>query len=136
MDAHENLSMPGSAPPKGYSDGTLAAEGGRLLMLGGHVAFDERRKIQHADQLVPQVETALKNLLATLKSAGGAPEHLVRITIYTVDVGAWRENTKAIGRIWQSVLGPVYPAMTLLGVLDLYDPGAVVEIDGTAVIPR
>ena len=136
MTPHRNVQIPGSTPPRGYSDGTLASGDGDILFLGGHVAFDSKREIQDPDKLVLQVERALRNLLATLEAAGGKAENLTRLTIYTVDVGAYRAALPEIGSAWRSVLGPVYPATTLIGVLDLFDPGAVVEIDGVAVIPR
>jgi enamine deaminase RidA (YjgF/YER057c/UK114 family) len=41
---------------------------------------------------------------------------------------------KNLGRAYQSQLGRHYPAMALLGVAELFDPQALVEIIATAVI--
>lgn len=130
------INLPDVAPPPGYSDATLAPAGAQLLVLGGHVAYDSERKLQHAGELVPQIERTLRNLRRTLETAGLGPEHLVKLTIHVTDVPAFRAAKKEIGRVWREVLGKAYPAMTLLGVQELHDEGAVVEIDGLAVLPR
>lgn len=131
---HRNVQLPGSVPPIGYADATLAARG-TLLHLGGHVAFDLARTIQHPGDLVAQVRLTLANLCKTLHAAGALPEHLVKLTIYTPDVPGWRHHPKEIGAAWKETLGRVWPAMTLVGVAELFDPEALVEIDGIAVIP-
>ena len=136
MNVHRNLAMPGSTPPRGYSDGTLVGKAGSTVFLAGHVSFDSRRNILHPGQLVPQVRQALVNLKATLSAAGALPEHLVKMTIYTLDVSAYREHLHEIGEVWREVLGPTYPAMTLLGVRELFDEGALIEIEGIAVVPE
>ena len=133
---HQAINLPGVTLPRGYSDATLASLGGHLLFLGGHVAFDQHRRICHPGDLVAQVGVTLGNLRKTLEAAGGLPEHLVKLTIHTTDVAAYRVNAPAIGAVWRKELGRVYPAMTLLGVAALFDEGAVVEIDGVAVLPQ
>lgn len=136
MNVHRNLAIPGSTPPRGYSDATLVGRAGHTIFLGGHVAFDTRRNILHPGQLVPQMRQALINLKATLSAAGALPEHLVKLNIYTLDVPAYRSHLREIGEVWREVLGPAYPAMTLLGVRELFDEGALIEIEGIAVVPE
>jgi enamine deaminase RidA (YjgF/YER057c/UK114 family) len=131
---HRPVDVPGRSAPSGYSDATAAAAG-RVVHLGGHVAFDAERRLRHPGELVPQLAATLENLRATLQAAGGAPEHLVRLTIYTTDVPAYRAATREIGAHWRRVLGRVFPAMTLIGVQALFEPEAVIEIDAVAVIP-
>lgn len=134
MSPHRNLCRPGAERPRGYSDATLAAQG-RLLFLGGHVAFDDQRRIQHPGDLVSQLGRTLSNLRATLESAGGQTRDLVKLTIHVTDVEEYRSHMRELGLVWREVLGPVYPATTLLQVAGLFDRGALVEIDGIAVIP-
>jgi enamine deaminase RidA (YjgF/YER057c/UK114 family) len=104
-------------------------------LLGGHVAFDANRKLLFANELLPQVRQTLINLKSTLESVGGKPEQLVKLTIHTPVVQLWRSEAKAIGEHWREILGKVYPAMTLIGVTELFDVGALVEIDGLAALP-
>ncbi len=73
-------------------------------------------------------------MLAIIAAAGGAPADLARLTIYVVDLVAYRESRKAIGAIWRERLGKHYPAVALLEVKGLVDRGAVVEMEATAVI--
>jgi enamine deaminase RidA (YjgF/YER057c/UK114 family) len=52
------------------------------------------------------------------------------------DVAAYRASRKALGGAWRAVLGRHYPAVALVQVADLVDEGALVEMEGTAVIPE
>jgi enamine deaminase RidA (YjgF/YER057c/UK114 family) len=41
-----------------------------------------------------------------------------------------------VGKAYREVFGPHYPAMTLVIVAGLLEPGAKVEIEVTAVVPE
>ena len=129
------FNAPGFDQPRGYSDAVRVAADRRLVFLAGHVAFDANRTIQDPGELVPQVGAALRNLKATLEAAGGAPEDLVKLTILVTDVQGWRDQSKAVGVVWRDAIGKVYPATTLIPVSELFDLGAVVEIEGIAAVP-
>jgi enamine deaminase RidA (YjgF/YER057c/UK114 family) len=127
-----DIEAPGLAKPKGYEDAVLCGGVKEILFLGGHVAFDENRKILSPGDLVAQVRVTLQNLRSTLQAAGLNVSNLVKLTIHVTDVAAYRERLPEIGRTWREVFGKHYPAMTLLGVTALMEPGCVVEIDGIA----
>lgn len=127
-----NITGPGMERPRGYEDAVLCEGARSVLFLGGHVAFDANRKILHPGDLVAQVRVTLANLKATLGSAGLDASNLVKLTIHVTDVAAYRARLAEIGKVWREVLGKAYPAMTLLGVTALMEPGCVVEIDGIA----
>ena len=135
MSNHQFINLPGAIAPRGYSDATLAASG-RVLYLGGHVSYDSERRLVHPGDIVAQVDLALKNLRGTLEAAGATPQDLVRMVIHCTDVPAYRRERPGIGEAWRRQLGKAYPAMMLLGVVELYDEEALVEIDGIAVIPN
>ncbi len=40
-----------------------------------------------------------------------------------------------LGTVWRTHFGRRYPAMAVLGVLELFDPSALVELVGVAVDP-
>ena len=42
---------------------------------------------------------------------------------------------REIGRVWRELAGPVYPAMAGIGTTALWQPEAMIEIMGVAVIP-
>lgn len=128
------LNMAGAVAPKGYSDAALIEGAARQLVLGGHVAFDAQRNIVAPGEIVAQMRQTLKNLRGTLAAAGAEPRHLVKLKIHVTDVADYKAHLKEIGAVWREELGAVYPAMTLVGVTGLFEPGSVVEIDGLAVL--
>lgn len=122
------------APPRGYSNGRLAPAGSRILFVAGQVGWDRDARMV-ADDLPGQFRQALVNVLAVVAAAGGAPQHIGRLTIYVVDKEEYRDTTKEIGRHYRELMGDHYPAMALLEVAGLLEPGARVEIEATAAIP-
>jgi enamine deaminase RidA (YjgF/YER057c/UK114 family) len=123
----------GWAPPVGYSNG-LAVAAGRIVFVAGQVGWDEAQRFQSED-LVPQFEQALKNVLAVLAVAGGAPHHICRMTAYCTDKPAYLANRPALGRIWRRLMGTHYPAMSMVFVVDLLDAPGKIELEATAVLP-
>ena len=123
---------PASLPtPSGYSHGTLS---GNTLHLGGQTALDAQMQIVPGG-IVEQFRQAFSNVLATLAEAGGIPEDLVSITIYLTDIPDYQAHGREIGRAWRELAGPVYPAMAGIGTTALWQPDALIEIVGVAVIP-
>jgi enamine deaminase RidA (YjgF/YER057c/UK114 family) len=60
---------------------------------------------------------------------------VVSLTIYVTDVSMYRDNLSAVGAAYQSVFGRHFPAMALIGIGELVDPQALVEISGVAILP-
>jgi enamine deaminase RidA (YjgF/YER057c/UK114 family) len=121
------------APAKGYANG-VAAEG-RVVFVAGQIGWNERAELV-SDDFVAQVEQALSNIVAVLKEAGGAPHHLTRLNWYITDKAVYAARVKEVGAAYRRVIGRHFPAMTLVVVAGLLEPGAQVEIEATAVIPR
>jgi enamine deaminase RidA (YjgF/YER057c/UK114 family) len=117
--------------PSGYSHGTLS---GNTLYLGGQTALDREMKIVPGG-IVEQFRQAFGNVLTTLRAAGGAPADLVSITIFLTDIPDYQAHGREIGRVWRELAGPVYPAMAGIGTTALWQPEAMIEIMGVAVIP-
>jgi enamine deaminase RidA (YjgF/YER057c/UK114 family) len=118
--------------PQGYANG-IAAEG-RVVFIAGQIGWDAGARMV-GDDLVAQTEQALRNIVAVLAEAGGAPQHLTRMTWYITDKGAYVARRKEIGAAYRRVIGKHYPAMSLLVVAALLEDDAQVEIEATAVIP-
>jgi len=119
--------------PKGYSNGVLPGPG-RLLVLAGQVGWDEKEKLAPGG-LVPQFEQALRNVLTVIQTAGGKPEHLVQLRIYLTDKQAYLSQGEALGAVWRKHMGRHYPCMSGLVVAGLVEEGAMVELEGLAVLP-
>jgi enamine deaminase RidA (YjgF/YER057c/UK114 family) len=127
------LLPPGWKPPIGYANG-VAVPAGRIVFIAGQVGWDEQQIFQSED-LVPQFEQALKNILTVLAEAGGAPEHICRMTAYCIDKPRYLAARSELGRIWRRLIGKHYPAMSMIFVADLLDHPAKIELEATAVIP-
>ncbi|GAA1373823.1 RidA family protein [Streptomyces beijiangensis] len=129
----DRINPPHLSPPAGFSH-AVAATGSRLVFLAGQTALDADGKVV-GDTLPAQFRTALTNLLAALEAAGGTPADLARVTVYATDVAAYRTHAPELGRIWRELAGRDYPAMAVIGTTRLWDEQAMVELDGTAVLP-
>ncbi|MBX3210830.1 MAG: RidA family protein [Labilithrix sp.] len=118
--------------PRGYSNGVVSQ--GRVLHIAGQIAWDKDARIVSPD-FATQFLQALDNVIAVVREAGGATEHLVKLTAFVTDLDAYRAATPAIGEGWRARLGKYYPAMSLVKVAGLLEPGALVEIEGVASLP-
>ena len=118
--------------PKGYSNGVVAR--GQMVFVSGMIGWDEHGKLVSND-FAAQARQALQNVVAVLKEANAAPEHIVRMNWYVADKDEYLAAQKQLGRIYREIIGAHYPAMTAVQVAGLVEEGARVEIEVTAVIP-
>lgn len=123
----------GWSPAIGYANGIRVAAG-EILFVAGQVGWDARQRF-HSEELVPQFEQALKNVLAILAEAGAEPRHICRMTAFCIDKPAYLRGRSELGRVWKSLMGDHYPAMSMIFVADLLDAPAKIELEATAVIP-
>jgi enamine deaminase RidA (YjgF/YER057c/UK114 family) len=130
---HEIVIAPDLATPVGYAHAVIAAPG-RTVYLGGQTAQAADGTI-FGTTIVEQFDLAARNLVAVLHAAGGEPDHLVSLHVFVTDLPAYRASLNELGAVWRTHFGRRYPAMALLGVHQLFDPLAVVELVGVAVIP-
>ena len=128
-----SLLPPGWPRPKGYSNGIEAR--GRLVFTAGVVGWDAEERFA-SDTLPGQFEQVLRNTLAILAEASAGPEHIVRMTCYVTDMDAYRSSLADIGAAWKRVVGRHYPVMALVGVTELVERQALIEIETTAVVPE
>lgn len=123
---------PSSLPkPRGYSHGTLS---GNTLYLGGQTALDHDMRIVPGG-IVEQFRQSFGNVLTTLMAAGGVPTDLVNLTIFLTDIPDYQAHGQQIGEVWRELAGATYPAMAGIGTTALWQPEALIEITGVAVIP-
>ena len=127
----EEISVPGWPAPRGYSNGRTGH--GRAVHVAGQIGWDEHGKLV-SPEFVPQFARALDNVLAVVRAAGGAPEDIAAMTAYVTDIAAYRAAGKELGAAWRARLGKHFPAMALVAVSALVEPGAVVEIQATAYV--
>jgi len=119
--------------PRGYANGILVPAG-RALYISGQIAWDKDAHIVSPD-FATQFLSALDNVIGVVRAGGGGTEHIVRLLAFVTDLDAYRAATKSIGEGWRTRMGKYYPAMSLVKVAGLLEPGALVEIEGMAVLP-
>lgn len=121
----------GWPPPRGYANGV--ATRGRTLHVAGQIGWDASGRFPRAD-LPGQFAQALDNVLEVVRAAGGGPEDVARMTVYVTDLDAYRNARREIGAAWRDRFGKHFPAMALVGVAGLVEPGALVEIEAVAAL--
>ena len=131
MTRHHLFDPEGMAPAVGFSHGALGA-GGRLLRIAGQTGHHSDGTLEPG--LVDQFAQACRSVARVIEDAGGTPEDLLSLTIYTTDIGGYRENLGPIGAAYREVFGRHYPAVALIGISELFDPGALVELVAVAQI--
>jgi enamine deaminase RidA (YjgF/YER057c/UK114 family) len=129
--AIERINPPELGRPSGFSH-AVSVTPGRLVFLAGQTALDAGGQIVGSG-VVEQFERALGNLLTALRAAGGEPADLVSVTVYLVDLGDYRVHAREAGEVWRRLIGQDYPAMAAVGVCRLWDPEALVEVQGMAI---
>lgn len=123
----------GWAPPIGYANGIEVAAG-RIVFIAGQVGWDAQQRFASED-ILPQFDQALANVLAVLAVAGGEPHHICRMTAYCCDKPAYLAARGELGAIWKRRMGRHYPAMSMIFVSDLLDHPGKIELEATAVLP-
>jgi enamine deaminase RidA (YjgF/YER057c/UK114 family) len=141
------LQPPNWARPKGYSNGVAAS--GRMVFVSGMIGWDAQGHLatatpagsggggqrSAADVFVAQAGQAMRNIVEVLAEAQAKPADIVRLTWYVVDKREYLAASKALGQVYQTVIGRHYPAMSVVQVAALIENGARVEIEATAVVP-
>ena len=109
--------------PVGYAHAVVA---GGAVYLGGQIG--------EGATLVEQFDSAASRVVTALRAAGGKPDDLVSVVIYTTEIDEYRKALGELGDVWQTHFGRHYPAMALVGVASLLEPDAKVELMGVAVV--
>lgn len=107
----------------------VSVPSGRTIYVGGQNGVDSDGKL--VDGLGPQTAQALRNVLTVLAAAGSGPEHVAKLTIHLAAGVDPAEAFAASAEVW----GEYRTAITVLIVLGLAIPGALVEVEAVALVP-
>lgn len=118
--------------PRGYANGISAS--GRTIFVAGQIGWDAQQRLVGGG-MVAQAQQALANIVAILAVDGARAEHVARLTWYVTDKAAYLAAAAELGAVYRAVFGKHFPAMSAVEVTALMEPGAVVEIEATAVVP-
>ena len=133
---HQALLPAGWPRPKGYANGVAATQAtGRQVFIAGMIGWDAQGVFQ-TDDFAEQARQALAHVVAVLAEAGGAPQHITRMTWYVTDKREYLAAGREVGRAFREVIGCYNAAMTAVEVTALMEDRAKVEIECTAIIPE
>jgi enamine deaminase RidA (YjgF/YER057c/UK114 family) len=127
------INPPELARPVGFNHG-IVTQGGHLLFLAGQDASGPDGAIVAGGDIVAQAEQVLRNLRAVLTAAGGSMPDIVKLNVYVTDRAAYKAGLKPLGQLFRDYFGGYYPAMALFEVVSLFQNGALIEMEGFAVL--
>ena len=109
---------------------------GRIVFISGQVARDEQNAVVGRGDLVVQFRQVCRNIQTVMSAAGGDMTDIVKLTIYVLDANDYKLRLTEIGTVYREYFGKHFPAMTLVGVRDLFDAadGCLIEIEGVAAL--
>lgn len=119
------VNPPELPPPRGFSHAVVA---GNTVYLAGQIG--------EGATIAEQFDRAAGNLIVALNASGGVVDDLVSLQVFVTDVAVYQASLPELGRVWRKHFGSHYPAMGLFGVTGLFEPWAMVELMGVAVIQR
>ncbi len=122
----------GWARPGGFANAVSAT--GRVVFVAGQVGWNPATQQFASAGFADQVRQALENVVAALAAAGARPNQITRLTWYVTDRDAYLAERRMIGEHYRAVIGRHFPAMSVVAVAGLVEPGALVEIEATAVV--
>jgi len=121
------------AAPKGFAHGWLVESGdARTLYLAGQCAHDRDGALCHQGDLVGQLRLALRNIESVLRDAEMVFGDLVQLNLYVRSRDDYTAARRGFGAVWREIGGKHYPAMAMFEVSSLFDPDALIEIQGIA----
>lgn len=125
---------PPTAPPPAAAYSNLAEIDlgtARLLVLAGQVALDHKGDLVGGDDMRAQTRQVFEAIGALLAGRGATFGHVVNIRTYLADMSRLREY----GEVRAKYLDGALPTSTTVEVSRLFRPGALLEVDITAVVP-
>jgi enamine deaminase RidA (YjgF/YER057c/UK114 family) len=127
------ITPPSLPKPRGFNHGILVT-GGKLLFLAGQDASDAQGRIVAPDDVVAQLEQALRNLEAVVSEAGGRMQDIVKLNIFVRDRDDYLAKHKPLGVVFRRCFAGYFPALALFEVTGFFQADALIELEGMAVI--
>lgn len=109
-----------------------AVRSGNLVWVAGTVAADATGTILHPGDAYKQTLAILENIKWALEKVEASLADVTRTRMYLTDIG----HLDAVGRAHREYFGPIKPAATIIQIVALADPAALVEIEVEAMTPE
>jgi enamine deaminase RidA (YjgF/YER057c/UK114 family) len=122
------------ATPVGFAHAYLVeAPGARTLYLAGQCAHDAAGTLLARGDLVGQLDAALRNIGVILREAEMGFGDVVQLNLYVRSRDDYATARRDFAKVWRAHCGSHYPAMAMFMVSSLFDPDALIEVQGVAV---
>jgi enamine deaminase RidA (YjgF/YER057c/UK114 family) len=119
----------GVAAGRGYSQ--VVTGRGRLVVVSGQIAQDERGELVGAGDPAAQARQVFENIGRCLAEAGAGFDDVVKLTFFVLDVG----YLPAIRAARDAVIDTAKPpASTAVQVTALVDPRHLLEVEALALV--
>lgn len=126
------FSNPATLPPaRGYSHVAEVPAGERLVFISGQVPLDRAGRLVGAGDFRRQAEQVFTNLQLALTEAGATFTDVVKLTIYTVDLGHL-DVLREVRDRYVNAAAP--PASSLVEVRGLFRPDVLLEVEAVAAV--
>ena len=115
---------------RSYSPAVIT-EGGQIVWLSGHLAWEDEQGRTLAGDFEGQVRCVFRKLAETMAEVGGTLDDIVTMTAFLTDVS---NNTRFVEIRKEYFSEGFYPASTLITAAALNRPELLVEINAVAVV--
>ncbi|HTN50841.1 MAG TPA: RidA family protein [Anaeromyxobacter sp.] len=123
------ISTPGAPKAIGPYSQAIEARGARTLYLSGQIPLDPATGELVRGTIEVETQRVMDNLRAVLAAAGAGFEHVVRTTIYLVDLGDFSRVNEVYGKHF-----PAPPPARATVQVAALPRGVRVEIDAVAAL--
>jgi reactive intermediate/imine deaminase len=131
MPPHKReIFVPGMGPPLSHYCDAVAM--GDLLFVSGILPLDDQLQLVGGDDVAAQAEQVFSRLRQVLATEGASYADILKVTLFLTDVS----DRAAINSVRKVYFGDSRPASTLLQVSGLITPGARLEVEAIARLPR
>lgn len=125
---------PSTLPPaRGYTQ-VVRASGGTFVFISGQVPLNALGQLVGKGDLRRQSEQVFENIGNALREAGATMKHVIKLGYYVVNLKS--SDALMLRELRQRFLDEIHPpASTMVGVVSLFDPDWLIEIEAVALIP-
>jgi 2-iminobutanoate/2-iminopropanoate deaminase len=120
-----------SRPSGHFSQATMVEAKGRLLFISGMTARKADGTMAGVGDIEAQTRQVCENLKAAVEAAGGTMDDICRVDVYIRNM----EHFPEIHKVRRDYFAAPAPASTMVEVVKMTSPDALIEISAIAVLP-
>ena len=125
------INPPEIAPANGYTH-VVEVSNSKMIFTAGQVAFDKSGNLVGKDNLQQQTQQVFENLKAALAAVGADFSHVVKFTIFMVDISQIAV-VRTVRDQYVNTKQP--PASSAFEVRKLFREEVLIEIEAVAAVP-